>query len=38
MKSERPETWTSERLEQAALDELIRHGGTAEEVRGLLEQ
>jgi hypothetical protein len=30
--------WTTERLQRAALEELCRHGGTATEVRILLEQ
>jgi hypothetical protein len=30
--------WTNERLQRAALEELCRHGGTATEVRALLEQ
>jgi hypothetical protein len=32
------EYWTHERLRRAALEELCRHGGTATDVRTLLEQ
>ena len=34
-RSDRPETWTSERLEQAAVDESIQHGGNQRDVQQL---
>jgi hypothetical protein len=34
-RSDRPETWTNERLEQAAVDELIQHGGNQRDVQQL---
>jgi hypothetical protein len=34
-RSDRPEAWTTERLQQAAVDELIQHGGNQRDVQQL---
>jgi hypothetical protein len=34
-RSDQPETWTKERLVQAALDELVRHGGNQRDAQQL---